>query len=593
MPKFLAIASERARATGQDLEFVTESLIKGIVKGSPLLLDNLEIYLDTVPAIEAYAESLGKTSSELTAQERTLALSAAVLEQTKDAYEGAGATATAATDPFRQLRVQADAVSSGFKTLLAPAAESLANRLKGLLVPVKALIAGNAATIAIVSNLGDAFRGELTAVELWQQEFDKAFQTLETGIAPIEDIEGGIQDIGEAAEESTKKVDEFNKKLADLATQRGERLAKIELQNARRDEDIAIQRARQIEDADRSLARKREDQERANAKAREKIAASNAQRIAEVTKENARKAQDFVEESQRRREQLERDHQENLFQINQSARDAIGEAARRNDAVAIAATLRQRQRDLRDEQRNKQIEQADLSRDLQVKQQKLDEDAALSLEKARAQAAQALADQQAAEAQSEESLKLSLQRQEEDRNLAWQRQNEDLVRARERTLEDLDIWYEKEQEKLKANLDEQTRLAVEGVNAAGIAIAKAATTALDAVAAGSVSLSTGARQRLAELRDLNRDDDIDRSFNTRPLRRAEGGVDIVNRPTQFLAGEAGPELAAFVPLKNTQHSLDVSGNIGFDNLPSGMNLEQAQALINNTLITLARRLVTK
>lgn len=37
----------------------------------------------------------------------------------------------------------------------------------------------------------------------------------------------------------------------------------------------------------------------------------------------------------------------------------------------------------------------------------------------------------------------------------------------------------------------------------------------------------------------------------RPRGRAEGGVDIVNTPTQFVAGEAGPELAMFVPLNRS------------------------------------------
>jgi hypothetical protein len=33
--------------------------------------------------------------------------------------------------------------------------------------------------------------------------------------------------------------------------------------------------------------------------------------------------------------------------------------------------------------------------------------------------------------------------------------------------------------------------------------------------------------------------------------RAQGGVDIVNQPTQFTAGEAGPEMAMFIPLNRS------------------------------------------
>ena len=40
---------------------------------------------------------------------------------------------------------------------------------------------------------------------------------------------------------------------------------------------------------------------------------------------------------------------------------------------------------------------------------------------------------------------------------------------------------------------------------------------------------------------------------------AEGGVDVVNRPTHYIAGEAGPELAAFVPLRN--NNLTIGGGL--------------------------------
>jgi hypothetical protein len=306
-----------------------------------------------------------------------------------------------------------------------------------------------------------------------------------------------------------------------------------------------------------------------------------------------------VAESQRAREALERDHRENLFQINQSADDSIGEAARRNDAVAIAATLRQRQRDIRDEQRTKQIEQADLSRDLQLKQQKVDEDAALSLEKARAQSAQALSDQQASEAQQEESLKLSLQRQEEDRNLAWQRQNDDLVLARTRQLEDLDAWYDAEQEKLQENLNKQTEIAVAGVEKSGVAIAQAATRAISTVAESTIGLSAQEqfRQRGNFLgsettpSSIGLSEEEQRRLRGSFLRRAEGGVDIVDRPTKFLAGEAGPELAAFVPLQNNR--LDIGGSIGVDvQGAGGMDTTAVQAMVFKAMEIVAQRIRT-
>ena len=56
----------------------------------------------------------------------------------------------------------------------------------------------------------------------------------------------------------------------------------------------------------------------------------------------------------------------------------------------------------------------------------------------------------------------------------------------------------------------------------------------------------------------------------RPKGRAAGGLDIVNTPTQFTAGEAGPEMAMFIPLnrqiqapvaQTINHTGDFSHNI--------------------------------
>jgi hypothetical protein len=593
LPRYLKIASDAARSTGQDLDYVTETLIKGVVKGSPLLIDNAELYLNIGRAVEDYAASVGKSVDELSRQERTLATGNAVLEQGAAAYGKLGLAAEAATDPFRQLSAQSSAFGTGLKTVVAPAAEFVARSLQGLILASKTSLSVFAGGAAVLINFGAILRGETTVVEAFRERFDEVFRTLDTGIAPIEDTATGIGAIGQAAEQSASGVSELNKKLADLEAQRGERLAKIALQNARRDRDIAIQRARQLVDVDRQLSRQREDRERETGRARARIGRDNARRIANVERDNARKQHDLVAEAQRAREELERTHRENLFQINQKASDTIGEAARRNDAVAIAQALRQKQRELRDEQRSKKIEQADLGRDLQIKQQKADEDAALSLEKARQQAAQQLIDQQASEAQQEESLRLSLQRQEEDRRIAWQRQSEDRARAMARQLEDVDLWYRQEQAKLKENLKKQTQIAVAGIQSAGVAIAQ-----VTAAAISTIGLSAEQQfqrrgtylQSATPVSTLGLSEEEQRRLRGSYLRRAEGGMDIVDRPTKFLAGEAGPELAAFVPLRNNR--LDIGGRVGIDvqGIPGGMDSTAVEQMVFAAMVELANRI---
>lgn len=593
LPQLYQIAEGAAKASGKSTLEVLQALNRGIAKGSPKLIDDAEVYIKLGRATEEFAEKAGRTVEQLSEQESQTATLLAVLNKGAEFTDRLGNAAASAQDPFLQLSAQTSAFGTGLKTVVAPAAEFVAKSLQGLILASKTSFSVFAAGAAVIGNFGAILRGEATVVETFRKQFDEVFRTLDTGIAPIEDTAMGISNVGQAAEQSANDVSELNKKLADLAAQRGERLAKIELQNVRRDRDIAIQRSRQLADIGRQQSRQREDRERETGRARGKIADDNAQRIADVEKENAKRRRDLVAEAQRAREDLERTHRENLFQINQKADDTISEAARRNDAVAIAQALRQKQRELRDEQRGQKIEQADLSRDLQIKRQKVDEDAAISLEKARRQAAQRLADQQASEAQQEESLRLSLQRQEEDRRIAWQRQNEDLRRERARQLEDLDLWYAQEQAKLKENLKQQTQIAVAEIQTAGAAIAQATTAAIS-----TIGLSAEQQfqrrgtylQAAGPVSTLGLSEEEQRRLRGSFLGRAEGGIDIVDRPTKFLAGEAGPELAAFVPLRNNR--LDIGGSVGVDvqGVPGGMDSTAVEQLIFAAMSVVANRI---
>ena len=63
-------AQRLAQAVGQDAVFGIESLTTGIGRQSKLMLDNLGIIVDTNRAYEIYAEKLGKSTSELTDNER-------------------------------------------------------------------------------------------------------------------------------------------------------------------------------------------------------------------------------------------------------------------------------------------------------------------------------------------------------------------------------------------------------------------------------------------------------------------------------------------------------------------------------------------
>lgn len=90
LPKLLESARASARATGQSVDFLFQSIVAGIKRGSPLILDNLGLVISEGEANEKYAESLGKSASALTEQEKKMALLNATLEAGQTLIDSVG-----------------------------------------------------------------------------------------------------------------------------------------------------------------------------------------------------------------------------------------------------------------------------------------------------------------------------------------------------------------------------------------------------------------------------------------------------------------------------------------------------------------------
>ena len=87
IPGLLTIAANSAIELGLSTTQAFDDIVTGLGRASPMILDNLGIQLDATAASKAYAESIGKTTEELTKEERTLALTQAVLKSSGDAIK--------------------------------------------------------------------------------------------------------------------------------------------------------------------------------------------------------------------------------------------------------------------------------------------------------------------------------------------------------------------------------------------------------------------------------------------------------------------------------------------------------------------------
>ena len=101
--KMAELSKKAARATGQDVDFMFNSLILGISRESKLILDNLGISIDITKAKADYADQLGKTSEELTMSEQKHAVLNATLGQLESTYGAVAISAGGFQGAFQQL----------------------------------------------------------------------------------------------------------------------------------------------------------------------------------------------------------------------------------------------------------------------------------------------------------------------------------------------------------------------------------------------------------------------------------------------------------------------------------------------------------
>ena len=83
----MKVARAQARVTGRDVNYLFESLVLGVKRLQPRLIDNTDLQIRTQKAYEELAQSLGKSVDALTTEERQVAILNATLKAGKDAVD--------------------------------------------------------------------------------------------------------------------------------------------------------------------------------------------------------------------------------------------------------------------------------------------------------------------------------------------------------------------------------------------------------------------------------------------------------------------------------------------------------------------------
>jgi hypothetical protein len=126
-----------------DAEFMFQSLITGIKRGSPMLIDNTGITLKLGEATEAYAASLGKSSEELTSQERSIAILRATLTGADTLIQQAGGNLNSMTSDIQSATVAVEELKTAFGELAAPAVAGIAGPFADVLDSARITLFGS------------------------------------------------------------------------------------------------------------------------------------------------------------------------------------------------------------------------------------------------------------------------------------------------------------------------------------------------------------------------------------------------------------------------------------------------------------------
>lgn len=115
----IAKAAQKLNPTLGDTAYLYESITTGIKRGSPLILDNLGIVIKVEESYQRFAESIGKTVTELTSEERSLAILNATLASGGNLIRQVGGDVTSQGDAWAQLTVYTEEATNAFKQWLA------------------------------------------------------------------------------------------------------------------------------------------------------------------------------------------------------------------------------------------------------------------------------------------------------------------------------------------------------------------------------------------------------------------------------------------------------------------------------------------
>lgn len=198
MAQMFDISQRLGQSLGLDTTQAIESLVTGLGRQSKLMLDNLGIMVDTKEANEKFAQSVNKSASELTDQEKKIAFTNETLFQAQSLVDMLGEETLSTKDRIAQLTSATNDLLISFGNLLTPILVPLANILT-----------------AVANNLG----GLLDVITGNDKAFSSAGSEMKTFSDRIKILaeQGNLEKIDEISALLTEDTNRLNNELAGLS----------------------------------------------------------------------------------------------------------------------------------------------------------------------------------------------------------------------------------------------------------------------------------------------------------------------------------------------------------------------------------------
>ena len=139
LPEAMGYLSKVAAATGEDMGFMMDSLVRGVGRLSPMILDNLGIQVDLNAAYQDYAAKNGLVASEMNKTQQQAALMAQVMAKLAQNTAAMPEVAGSAAQQVAALKADLKDLAMEIGTLVLPTVLEIVRGISGLVQSFSAL----------------------------------------------------------------------------------------------------------------------------------------------------------------------------------------------------------------------------------------------------------------------------------------------------------------------------------------------------------------------------------------------------------------------------------------------------------------------